>query len=185
MINIYFCSLIPKNKRQPSYNIISRGEKGIRLDLNESTGRPKKVTQRVERKIMKTVYDSLQSSTRGLAIQQEKDLGLRVSHEAIRNVIEKHKYSSKTPAVCTKYRKELRFATEHVSNPPEYWNDVIFSDETKIMLCYHNGPQRVWSKPLTALENKNLIPTVKFGKLFRNGMGLYIQEGCWCNQHFV
>ena len=33
------------------------------------------------------------------------------------------------------------------------------------MLCYPDAPQRVWRKPLTALENKNLIPTVKFGKL--------------------
>ena len=61
--------------------------------------------------------------------------------------------------------KRLRFATEHVSLPPEYWDDVIFSDETKIMLYYHDRPQRVLRKPLTALENKNLIPTVKFGKL--------------------
>lgn len=40
-----------------------------------------------------------------------------------------------------------------------------FSDETKIMLHYHDGPQRVCRKPLTALENKNRIPTLKFGKL--------------------
>ena len=79
------------------YNIISRAEKEGRLDLKGSTGRPKKVTQRVERKIIKTVYDSPQSSTRGLALQVEKDLGLRVSHETIRNVLEKHKYSSRVP----------------------------------------------------------------------------------------
>ena len=32
-------------------------------------------------------------------------------------------------------------------------------------MYYHDGPQRVWLKPLIALENKNLILTVKFGKL--------------------
>ena len=57
------------------YNIISRAEKDGRLDLKGSTGRPKKVMQRVERKVIKTVYDSLQSSTRGLALQVKKDLG--------------------------------------------------------------------------------------------------------------
>ena len=64
--------------------------------------------------------------------------------------------------------KSLRFATEQVSFPPEYWDDVIFSDETKIMLYYHGGPQRVWHKSLAALENKNVLSkmlTVKFGKL--------------------
>ena len=53
--------------------------------------------------------------------------------------------------------KRLRFATEHVSFPLEYLDDIIFSDDTEIMLYY----QRVWRKHLTALENKSLIPTVK------------------------
>ena len=66
---------------------ISRDEKG-RLDLKGSTGRPKKVMQRVERKIIKTIYDSPQFSTRGLVLQVEKVLGLRVSHETIRNILE-------------------------------------------------------------------------------------------------
>ena len=61
--------------------------------------------------------------------------------------------------------KRVGFVTERVSLPPEYWDDVIFSDETQIMLYYHDGPQRFWRKPLTALENKYLIPTVMFGKL--------------------
>ena len=150
------------------YNIIFRAGKEGRLDLKGSTGRPKKVKQRVERKISKSVYDSPQASTRGLALQVEKYLGLHVSHEAIRNVLEKHKSSSrvarKKPLLSAQNVEKI-FATEHVSLPPEYWDDFIFSDETKLMLYYHDGPQRLWRKPLTALENKNLIPTVKFAKL--------------------
>ena len=87
-----------------------------------------------------------------------------------RNVLEKYKYSSRVAkkkplAVSTKSGKILRFDTEHASLSPEYWNEVIFSCETEIMLYYHDGPQRVWCKPLAALKNKNSIPTVKFGKL--------------------
>ena len=33
------------------------------------------------------------------------------------------------------------------------------------MPYFHDGPQKVWRKPLTTLENKNLSLTVKFGKL--------------------
>ena len=104
------------------------------------------MTQRVERKIIKTVCDSPQSSTRGLV---EKDLGLRISHETITNVLEKHEYISRVGRIksllSAQYiEKRLRFATEHVSLPPEYWDDVISSEETKIMLYYHDGPQRVW-----------------------------------------
>ena len=51
--------------------------------------RLKKVTQRVERKITeKTVCDSPQSNTGGLALQVKKYSGLRVSHETIRNIFE-------------------------------------------------------------------------------------------------
>ena len=82
------------------------------------------MTQRVESKIIKTVYVSPQSSTRGLAFQVEKDLGLCVSHETIRNVHAKHKFSSrvarKKPLLSTQnVEKRLRFAIELVSLPPE------------------------------------------------------------------
>ena len=81
------------------------------------------MTHRVESKIIKTVYDGPQSSTRGL--------GLRVEKETIRNVLEKHKYSSrvvrKKPLLSAEnVEKRLRFATEHISLPSEYWDDVIF-----------------------------------------------------------
>jgi len=52
-----------------------------------------------------------------------------------------------------------------VDHPEEYWDDVIFGDETKIMLFYNDGPSRVWRKPLSALEKQNIIPTIKFGKM--------------------
>ena len=81
------------------YNIICRAEKEGRLDLKASTVRAKKVTQRIERKMVKkSVYHSPQSSTRELALQVEKILRIsHVSHETIRNVLEKHKYSSRVP----------------------------------------------------------------------------------------
>ena len=79
-----------------------------------------------------------QSNTRVLALEVEKGLGFRVSHETIRNVLEKHKYYSRVtrekPLLSAQnVEKRLRFATEQMSLPPEYWNNVIFSDETKII----------------------------------------------------
>ena len=76
------------------YNIISRAEKEGQLNLKGFTGSPKKATQRVERKIIKIVYDNQQSRTTGLFLQMEKDFGLRSSHETIRNFLQKHKYFS-------------------------------------------------------------------------------------------
>ena len=65
------------------YNIISCVRKEGRLDLKDQQAGQKNVTQRVERKIIKTFNDSPQFSTRGLALQVEKYLGLCVFHETI------------------------------------------------------------------------------------------------------
>lgn len=118
-------------KTRTVYNIIFRAEKEEWVDLKGSTGRPKKVMQRIERKIIRTVYVNPQSSTRRLAFQAEKDFGLRVSHATIKNVLQKDKYSSrvarKKPLLSApNIEKRFRFATEHVSLPPEYWDDCYF-----------------------------------------------------------
>ena len=105
-------------------NIISCAEKELRQDLKGSTGRPKKLTQRVKRNIINTVYDSPQSSTRELALQVEKDLGSCVSHETIRNLLERHTNSSrvarkKSLLSVQNVGQRLRFATKHVLLPLE------------------------------------------------------------------
>ena len=97
-----------------------------------------------------------------------------VSHGTIRNVLEKYKcftrVARKKPLLSIQnVEKRLRFAIEHVSH--------VSHDEPKILLQYLDGPQRVWRKPLTALENNNLIPTVKFGKLSVMAWGCISSKG--------
>ena len=82
----------------------------------------------------------------------------------LKNINILQEWNKQTLLLAQNAEKRVLFATEHVSLPPE-WNAVIFFDETKIMLYYHDGPQRVQHKSLTTLEYKNLIPTVKFEKL--------------------
>lgn len=152
------------------YNIIYRAEKENRLELKQPSGRPKKLTPRMERLIIKQIDNKPQCSLRMLAADLKERNIVQVGHETVRRVLLKHKYSSrsarKKPLLSQiNVEKRLSFALTHISHPIEYWDDVVFCDETKIMLYYHDGPQRVWRKPLTALQNKNIIPTVKFGKL--------------------
>ena len=128
------------------YNIVSRAKKEGRLDLRGSISRPKKVTQQIERKIIKTVYDSQQSRTKGFALQVEKEFQVKPKEIFL-----------KTPGVSTKCKKDIQFATEHISLPPEYWDNVIFSDGTKIMLYYHDLVQ--------ASDSSSKPPTANFEKL--------------------
>lgn len=59
--------------------------------------------------------------------------------------------------------KRLDFAKAYVSKPPEFWKNVIFSDESKFNIFGSDGKKTVWRKPNTSLQIKNLKPTVKHG----------------------
>ena len=57
----------------------------------------------------------------------------------------------------------LKFAKEHLDDPEEAWEKVMWSDETKIELFGINSTHRVWRKRNAEYNPKNTIPTVKHG----------------------
>ncbi|GFS92603.1 transposable element Tc1 transposase [Trichonephila clavipes] len=59
--------------------------------------------------------------------------------------------------------KRLKFAKEHILKPQQFWNEVIFSDESKFYIFGSDGRRMVWRKPNTSHHPKHTIPTVKHG----------------------
>ncbi|GFU73123.1 transposable element Tc1 transposase [Trichonephila clavipes] len=47
--------------------------------------------------------------------------------------------------------------------PQQFWNEVIFSDESKFNIFGSDGRRMVWRKPNTSHHPKHTIPTVKHG----------------------
>ncbi len=45
----------------------------------------------------------------------------------------------------------------------DYWNHVLWSDETKINLFGSDGVKRVWWQPDEKYKDKCVLPTVKHG----------------------
>ncbi len=45
----------------------------------------------------------------------------------------------------------------------DYWNLVLWSDETKINVFCSDGVKRVWRKPGEEYKDKCVLPTVKHG----------------------
>ena len=45
------------------------------------------------------------------------------------------------------------------------------------MQYYYDGRRNLWRKPLTSLENKNLIVTIKYGKLYIMVWGCIFNKG--------
>jgi len=155
--------------RKTVYNVFNRLKKENRLEP-KSGGRKTKISKRVDRLIMRKVIANPRISVRSLAQDIRQECDLVVPHKTVRQVILRHRYSSrvarKKPLLSeVNIEKRHSFAVSMMDHAEEYWDDVIFCDETKMMLYYNDGPSRVWRKLLSALEKQNIIPTIKFGKL--------------------
>ncbi|GFT31389.1 transposable element Tc1 transposase [Trichonephila clavipes] len=95
-------------------------------------------------------------------------LGRSVSAETVRRVLRKAGYNGrvarKKPLIGKRNRvKRLKFAKEHILKPQQFWNEVIFSDESKFNIFGSDGRRMVWRKHNTSHHPKHTIPTVKHG----------------------
>ncbi len=65
------------------------------------------------------------------------------------------------PAQEGNVQARLKFANEHLNDSQKVWENVLWSDETKIFGI--NSTRRVWRKRNAEYQPKNTIPTVKHG----------------------
>ncbi len=56
-----------------------------------------------------------------------------------------------------------QFAEDKQTKDMDYWNHVLWSDETKINLFGSAGVKRVWRQPGEEYKDKCVLPTVKYG----------------------
>ncbi|GFX93000.1 transposable element Tc1 transposase [Trichonephila clavipes] len=121
-----------------------------------------------ERRVIHQVKIDPKISAPKIAASTSNTLGLSVSAETIRKVLKKAGYNDrvarKKPLIGKRNRvKRLKFAKEHVLKPQQFWNEVIFSDESKFNIFDSDSHRMVWRKPNTSHHPKHTIPTVKHG----------------------
>ncbi|GFT24054.1 transposable element Tcb1 transposase [Trichonephila clavipes] len=91
-----------------------------------------------------------------------------VSAQTVRNVLHsaglKARTPRKKPYISEVNRKRrLEFAMKYKNKPMDFWKRVIFSDESKFEIFTPPSIQKIWRKNKTALEPKNVLPTLKHG----------------------
>ncbi|CAJ0960556.1 unnamed protein product, partial [Ranitomeya imitator] len=131
------------------------------------SGAPRKIPPRGVRMITRTVSKNPRT-TRGDLVNELQRAGTNVTRPTISNTLHHHGLRScsarRVPLLKQVHvRARLKFAREHLDDPEEFWENVLWSDETKLELFGRNTTCRVWRKKNTELHPSNTIPTVKHG----------------------
>ncbi|KAI4897892.1 hypothetical protein NFI96_005019 [Prochilodus magdalenae] len=110
--------------------------------------------------MLRTVRVNPQTSTKDLQHDLAAD-GVTVHRSTIRRTLHKEmlygRVMQRKPFLRPHHKQSrLRYAKAHLDK-------VLWTDETKIELFGHNKGRYAWRKKNTALQEKHLLPTVKFG----------------------
>ncbi len=97
-----------------------------------------------------------------------QEVGVCVSKSTIKRRLHQSEYRGFTtrckPLVSLKNRKaRLEFAKRHLKKPSQFWNNILWTDETKINLYQSDGKRRVWRRKGTAHDPKHTTSSVKHG----------------------
>ena len=168
--------IIDCNKKGKGYRIISK-----ELDLSLSTlgniirkhtnskdavanlprsGHPRKLTDGKARWISRKVQ-KIPFVTHGEIQSNLKEVGIDVGKDTISRALNHTGLFSRSLSQHVKTR--LNYVKTYGEKPQEFGDKVIWSDETKIELFERNSATHVWWKDNSTFNNKNTIPTVKFG----------------------
>lgn len=117
---------------------------------------------------MRKVKKNPKISAPKLADEYYSETGRQVSSCTIRRCLKRNdlhgrRARKKSYISNANKKKRLEFAKENINNPPDFWNRVIFTDESKLELFCTRGNQKVWRRKNDAMNVKNLILTVKYG----------------------
>ncbi|KAK3539719.1 hypothetical protein QTP70_012049 [Hemibagrus guttatus] len=131
------------------------------------SGAPRKISPRGVKMITRTVSKNPRT-TWGDLVNDLQRAGTKVTMATISNTLHHQGLKScsarRVPLLKPVHvRARLKFAREHLDDPEEDWENVIWSDETKIELFGKNSTCRVWRRKNAELHPKNTIPTVKHG----------------------
>ncbi|GFX87625.1 transposable element Tcb2 transposase [Trichonephila clavipes] len=146
--------------------IIGRFKSDGLIENKSGRGRKSILSDVAKRKVLKDIKIDPKLSAVKLAAETSRIMDKSVSAETVRNMIRHAGYSSrvarKKPFISLQnQKKRLEFAKTHQLKTSNFWKKVIFSDESKLNIFGNDGRRTVWRKLNTALDPKNLRPTVK------------------------
>ncbi len=129
---------------------------------------PKKLSACAQRHIQRLCLGNRRMSAASIAAEVEGVGGQPVSAQTIRRTLHQiglHGCRPRRKPLLKMMHKKARkqFAEDKQTKDMDYWNHVLWSDETKINLFGSDGVKRVWRQPGEEYKDKCVLPTVKHG----------------------
>lgn len=130
-------------------------------------GRKRKISRTLERKIVRDVSKMPRTSAK-MIVADLASSGVDVSRNTVVRALHRGGLQGhcprRTPLLKQRHiTARLRFAREHLKGKDEFWESVLWSDETKLELFGHMDVAYVWRRKGEAFNPKNTVPTVKHG----------------------
>ncbi len=131
-------------------------------------GRPRKLTPRQERLLMRRVEENRHASSLQLSKEVESQTGVTISRDTIRRTLQRNGMPGccprKKPLLKPRHKKaHLEFARARADKDEDYWDSILWSDETKINVFGTDGFKTVWRRKGEEYKEKCMVPTVKHG----------------------
>ncbi len=129
-----------------SQNTVAKVEQTFKKDgtatiSQRRPGCPQKLTPRQERLLMRRVEENRHASSLQLSKEVESQTGVTISCDTIRRTLQRNGMHGcrprKKPLLKPRHKKaRLEFARAHADKDEDYWDSILWSDETKI--CFWN-----------------------------------------------
>ncbi len=136
---------------------------GTATILQRRPGRPRKLTPRQERLLMRRVEENRHASSLQLS-KVESQTGVTISCDTIRRTLQRNGMHGcrprKKPLLKPRHKKaRLEFARAHADKDEDYWDSILWSDETKINVFGTDGFKTVWRRKGEEYKEKCMVPT--------------------------
>ncbi len=152
-------------------------------------GRPRKLTPRQERLLMRRVEENRHASSLQLSKEVESQTGVTISHDTIRRTLQRNGMHGcrprKKPLLKPKHKKAcLEFARAHADKDEDYWDSILWSDETKINVFWNWWLQNCMVSQRWGIQRKMHGAYSETWWWQCPYVGLH--ECCWCRElHFI
>ena len=141
---------------------------GLGLDRKIGSGKKQALSedqkQKVKKLVLKAPFDA------PLKTYNASDLALSnpISRQTICRALNEQdincRIAAHKPRLTEQHRaSRLNLTTKWVEYLPEFWENVIFSDESKFNIAGSDGSKKVWRENGTRYQKENLLMTEKFG----------------------